>query len=58
MASVNADRNRIFQALTVPEYIEAWFSAPGSIEGRTEVFSARGINDYTGFRIRLCALQL
>ena len=40
MASVNADRNRIFQALTVPEYIEAWFSAPGAIGGRTQVFSA------------------
>jgi uncharacterized protein YndB with AHSA1/START domain len=38
-ASVNADRHRIFQALTVPEYIEAWFSAPGAIEGRTEVFA-------------------
>lgn len=40
IASVNADRNRIFQALTVPEYIEAWFSVPGAIEGRTQVFSA------------------
>jgi uncharacterized protein YndB with AHSA1/START domain len=39
VASVNADRHRIFQALTVPEYIEAWFSAPGAIEGRTEVFA-------------------
>ena len=40
MTSVNADRNRIFQALTVPEYIEAWFSAPEAIGGRTEVFAA------------------
>jgi uncharacterized protein YndB with AHSA1/START domain len=39
VASVNADRHRIFQALTVPEYIEAWFSPPGAIEGRTEVFA-------------------
>ncbi|MGC1421251.1 MAG: SRPBCC domain-containing protein [Terracidiphilus sp.] len=38
-ASVNADRHRIFQALTVPEYIEAWFSPPGAIEGSTEVFA-------------------
>jgi len=37
MISVNADRHRIYQALTVPEYIEAWFSAPGAIAGRTEV---------------------
>lgn len=39
MASVNADRHRIFQAFTVPEYIEAWFSPPGAIEGSTEVFA-------------------
>jgi len=26
---LNADRSRIFQALTVPEYIEAWFCLPG-----------------------------
>jgi uncharacterized protein YndB with AHSA1/START domain len=38
-ASVNADRHRIFQALTVSEYIEAWFSPPGAIEGSTEVFA-------------------
>ena len=41
-ASVNADRHRIYQALTVPEYIEAWFSAPGAIEGGTEVFAGEG----------------
>jgi uncharacterized protein YndB with AHSA1/START domain len=39
MASVNADRHRVFQALTVPEYIEAWFSPPGAIHGSTEVFA-------------------
>jgi uncharacterized protein YndB with AHSA1/START domain len=39
MTSVKADRHRIYQALTVPEYIEAWFSAPGAIEGSTEVFA-------------------
>jgi uncharacterized protein YndB with AHSA1/START domain len=39
MASVNADRHRIFQTLTVPEYIEAWFSAPDAIVGSTEVFA-------------------
>ena len=37
MASVHADRHRIYQALTVPEYIETWFSAPGALPGRTEV---------------------
>jgi uncharacterized protein YndB with AHSA1/START domain len=37
--SVNADRNRIYQALTVPEYIEAWFSVPCAIAGRTGVFA-------------------
>jgi uncharacterized protein YndB with AHSA1/START domain len=35
--SVNADRNRIFQALTLPEYIDAWFVAPGSVAGSTAV---------------------
>jgi len=35
--SVNADRNRLFQALTLPEYIDAWFAAPRSIPGSTAV---------------------
>jgi len=35
--SVNADRNRLFQALTVPEYIDAWFAAPDSAPGSTIV---------------------
>jgi uncharacterized protein YndB with AHSA1/START domain len=39
VTSVRADRHRIFQALTVPEYIEAWFSAPDAIEGSTKVFA-------------------
>ncbi len=30
--SVNADRQRIFQALTLPEYVEAWIAPSG--EGR------------------------
>ena len=52
--SVNADRARIFQAITIPEYMETWFSAPDtnadcirvlgvdglfSIDGRTEAGS-------------------
>jgi len=39
MTSVNADRNRIYQALTVPEYIEAWLSVPSAIAGRTGVMA-------------------
>jgi len=35
--SVNADRNRLFQALTLPEYIDAWFVAPDSRQGSTAV---------------------
>lgn len=35
---VNADRARIFQAITVPEYVETWFSAPGCVPGYTRVF--------------------
>ena len=37
MRSVSADRQRIFHALTVPEYIETWFSAPGILTNRTVV---------------------
>jgi uncharacterized protein YndB with AHSA1/START domain len=35
--SVNADRSRLFQALTLAEYIEAWFVAPGAVSGSTSV---------------------
>ena len=35
--SVNADRQRVFHALTIPEYIETWFSAPDALTGRTVV---------------------
>jgi uncharacterized protein YndB with AHSA1/START domain len=35
--SANADRNRIFQALSLGEYIDAWFVAPGSVPGSTSV---------------------
>ena len=37
LQSVNADRDRIFQVLTLPEYIVAGFSAPAAAEGTTEV---------------------
>jgi uncharacterized protein YndB with AHSA1/START domain len=37
MRSVSADRQRVFYALTLPEYIETWFSAPGTLIGRTVV---------------------
>ena len=40
MTSVNADRNRIYQALTIPEYIEAWFSVPCSTAGRSGAIGA------------------
>ena len=51
-ASVNADRHRIYQALTVPEYIEAWFSAPGAIAGRTAVSAGEN-----SFSINWCTAQ-
>ena len=35
--SVNADRQRVFHALTIPEYIETWISVPGALTGRTLV---------------------
>jgi len=62
-ASVNADRHRIYQALTVPEYIEAWFSAPGAIAGHTAVstgensFSIHWSTPEDRFRI-FCSYQV
>lgn len=35
--SVSADRTRLFQALTLAEYMDAWFVAPGSVSGSTAV---------------------
>jgi len=35
--SVNADRSRLFQALTLAEYIDAWFVAPDAVPGSTSV---------------------
>ena len=32
--SVNADRHRLFQALTIPEYMEMWISVPNAIQGQ------------------------
>jgi uncharacterized protein YndB with AHSA1/START domain len=64
MASVKADRHRIYQALTVPEYIEAWFSVPDAIEGSTEVFAGAdffsiGYSCRQGERFRiLCAYKV
>ena len=43
---VNADRARIFQALTVAEYMEAWLCFPGSAET-----SASVSRDGSGYRI-------
>jgi hypothetical protein len=37
MRSVNADRQGVFHALTIPKYIETWLSAPGALAGRTVV---------------------
>ncbi|MGA2570978.1 MAG: SRPBCC domain-containing protein [Terracidiphilus sp.] len=39
--SVNADADRIFQALTVPEYLEAWIRLPGQVEGSTVIVSQK-----------------
>ena len=43
-AVVNADRYRIFQALTVPEYMEAWLCLPG--DARHQVSALRNTNGY------------
>jgi hypothetical protein len=38
---VNADAQRISQALTVPEYIETWISIPGAAPGSFTLASSR-----------------
>ncbi len=38
--SVRADRSRIYLAITVPEYMEAWLSPPGATPGLTRVLLA------------------
>ena len=43
--SLNADRQRISQALTVPEYMEAWLRLPGN-EGETRVSVSRIASSY------------
>jgi uncharacterized protein YndB with AHSA1/START domain len=43
-AGVSADAQRIFQALTVPEFLEAWIAIPGSAGG--EVVASAEENGY------------
>jgi hypothetical protein len=45
--SVNADTRRIFQALTVPEYLEAWIDMPD----RTTDSSIIASQDSNGYRL-------
>jgi uncharacterized protein YndB with AHSA1/START domain len=40
--SMQADRSRILQALTEPEYIETWLSPPGALPGCTSASPWRG----------------
>ncbi len=42
---LNADVRRIFQMLTVPEYVEAWASLPGNDQDAS-VAASRSGNDY------------
>jgi hypothetical protein len=44
---VDADTHRIFQALTVPEYLEAWINLPGRTEDSFVVASP----DANGYRL-------
>lgn len=46
--SVNADRGRVFQVLTIAEYMEAWLSVPGQMHGSPVHVTC----DAQGFRIR------
>jgi len=43
--SIEADVRRLFNALTVPEYMEAWFSIPGERPG-CSTLAARTNDDY------------
>lgn len=45
--AVDADKRRIFQALTVPEYLEAWIDMPGRVAGSRVVASP----DPNGYRL-------
>lgn len=45
--SINADRRRLFQALTVAEFIETWFRAPDATLGSVEVSAC-----FRSFQIR------
>ncbi|HEY1576348.1 MAG TPA: SRPBCC domain-containing protein [Terracidiphilus sp.] len=62
--SINADRQRLFQALTVSEFIEAWFCAPGATLGSTEVSACFrsfqvSYREHYGIRNRfLCAYRV
>jgi uncharacterized protein YndB with AHSA1/START domain len=62
--SIHADRQRLFQALTVPEFIEAWFCAPDAAKGTTEVatcFRSFQISYRQHFGVRsrfLCAYRV
>jgi len=44
---VNADGQRVFRALTVPEYLETWISIPGAAPDSLTVASAEG----NGYRL-------
>jgi Activator of Hsp90 ATPase homolog 1-like protein len=48
-AGVDADAQRIFQALTLPEYLEAWLALPGAAPG--EVIASPEEN---GYRLHQC----
>ena len=50
-STLNADRGRIFHALTVPEYIEAWLCPPGNVQHQPSVWRTPN-----GFRIE-CRIQ-
>jgi hypothetical protein len=55
-SSANADRSRILQALTIPEYIEAWLCLGG--DGTRPVFASRTANGYRIQRFGPYGLEL
>jgi len=55
-AIANADRSRILQALTVPEYMEAWLCLPGDPKHPTS--ASRTANGYRIQRSGPCGLDV
>ena len=61
--SISTERQRLFQALTLPEYVEAWLILPGTPQGRSMMiadqnsFSIRCVDAEIGVMNILCSYR-